>query len=53
MRSPDLTAAPFHLDTEAIAWVRDTVAGMTEDEQVGQLFINDPGARGVQHRGRG
>lgn len=40
MRSPDLTAAPFHLDTEAIAWVRDTVAGMTEDEQVGQLFIN-------------
>ena len=40
MRRPDLTAAPYELDAESIAWVRNTIDGMTEDERVGQLFIN-------------
>ena len=34
----DLTAAPYHLDADQLAWVEDTLASMTLDEQVGQLF---------------
>ena len=37
---PDLTAAPYGLDAEAIAWVQSTIDSMAEDEKVGQLFIN-------------
>lgn len=40
MSAPDLTAAPFALDDAGIAWVRQTIESMTEDEKVGQLFIN-------------
>lgn len=36
----DLTAQPFNLDAEAIAWVEDTLAGMTDEEKIGQLFVN-------------
>ena len=36
----DLTAKPFHLDEEGVRWVRDTIAGMTEEEKIGQLFVN-------------
>ena len=36
----DLKAAPYHLDDAQLAWVEDTLAGMTLDEQVGQLFTN-------------
>ena len=35
----DLKAKPFHLSDEAIQWVEDTIAGMTLDEKVGQLFV--------------
>ncbi len=35
-----LRRAPFHLDDEAIAWVAATLAGLTPDEKVGQLFIH-------------
>ena len=38
--SPDLTAAPYELDDDAIAWVRNTIDAMDLDEKVGQLFIN-------------
>jgi beta-N-acetylhexosaminidase len=38
--TPDLTATPFELGSDAIAWVHETIEGMTEDEKVGQLFIN-------------
>ena len=37
---PDLTAAPYGLDAEAIAWVESTIDSMADDEKVGQLFIN-------------
>ena len=37
---PDLSAAPYGLDAEAISWVRGTIDSMTEDERIGQLFIN-------------
>ena len=36
----DLTAQPFNLDEEGVAWVRKTLAGMTDEEKVGQLFVN-------------
>jgi beta-N-acetylhexosaminidase len=36
----DLQAAPFNLDDEAVAWVESTLAGMSLEEQIGQLFIN-------------
>ncbi len=36
----DLRAKPYHLDDEAIAWVEDTIAGMTDEEKIGQLFIS-------------
>jgi beta-N-acetylhexosaminidase len=40
MSKPDLTATPYELDDEAIAWVRTTIDSMSVDEKVGQLFIN-------------
>ena len=40
MTKPDLTAAPYELDADAIAWVRSTIDAMDENEKVGQLFIN-------------
>ena len=40
MSKPDLTAAPYELDDEAIAWVQDTLDAMDADDKVGQLFIN-------------
>lgn len=36
----DLTVQPFNLDADAIAWVEDTVANMTDEEKIGQLFVN-------------
>lgn len=35
----DLKDNPFYLTDEDIAWVNETLAGMTEDEKVGQLFF--------------
>ncbi len=34
----DLTKKPFYLNQEQIDWVEETIAGMSEDEKVGQLF---------------
>lgn len=36
----DLTKKPYHLDEEAIRWVEETIANMTLDEKIGQLFVN-------------
>ena len=36
----DLAAKPFHLDADAERWVRETIASLTLEEKVGQLFIN-------------
>lgn len=35
----DLKAIPFCLDDARIQWVEDTIAGMTQDEKFGQLFV--------------
>jgi beta-N-acetylhexosaminidase len=34
----DLTAAPFHLDADAVAWVEQTLAGLSIEQKAGQLF---------------
>lgn len=34
----DLTAAPFHLDDDAVAWVEETLATLTVEQKAGQLF---------------
>ncbi len=39
-RLVDLKAAPYNLDDRQVAWVEETLASMTLDEQVGQLFTN-------------
>jgi beta-N-acetylhexosaminidase len=36
----DLKAAPYNLDDDQVAWVEETLAGLSLDEQVGQLFTN-------------
>ena len=36
----NLKASPFNLNDEQIKWVEETINSMTEDEKVGQLFIN-------------
>lgn len=36
----NLKAMPYHLDDAQIAWVEETIAGMTEREKIGQLFFN-------------
>ena len=40
----DLTKKPFSLNDEQIAWVETTIAGMTEEEKIKQLFIHLTGA---------
>ena len=35
----DLRAKPYYLSDEDIAWVKNTIAGMTDEEKVGQLFF--------------
>lgn len=36
--SVDLKAKPFYLDDEGVAWVEKTLAGMDDNEKLGQLF---------------
>ena len=36
----DLKAKPFYLEDEDIRWVQDTIAAMSDEEKVGQLFVN-------------
>jgi beta-N-acetylhexosaminidase len=35
----DLTAKPYYLKAADIRWVEDTIAGMSLEEKVGQLFV--------------
>lgn len=36
----NLKAKPFNLNEKQIQWVEETLASLTEDEKIGQLFIN-------------
>jgi len=39
-RTVDLSAVPYELDAERIDWVETTLAGLTTEQKVGQLFVN-------------
>lgn len=39
MPKVDLKAKPYNLSDEDIKWVKDSIAGMTDEEKIGQLFI--------------
>lgn len=36
----NLKEKPYYLNEEQIRWVEDTIAGMTAEEKIGQLFVN-------------
>ena len=36
----NLREKPYYLNEEQIQWVEDTIAGMTTEEKIGQLFVN-------------
>lgn len=40
MAKVDLTAKPYNLNEEQIKWVNDTIASLSDEEKVGQLFTN-------------
>lgn len=44
----DLTQKPFYLSAEQIDWVEKTIASMTLDEKIGQLFIQMAESREVE-----
>jgi len=35
----DMKKAPFYLEPQQEAWVEETLAGMSEEEKIGQLFV--------------
>lgn len=45
----DLSAAPFHLDKEGIDWVEQTIAAMSDEEKIGQLFVNMGSSRDPEY----
>jgi len=50
----NLKAKPFYLSDAQIRWVEDTLAGMTLEEKIGQLFVllkSTPGVNEEQIRG--
>lgn len=36
----DLKAKPYYLSDEQVKWVKDTISSMTDEEKIGQLFVN-------------
>lgn len=45
----DLRAKPYHLDDEGVQWVEQTIAGMTLEEKIGQLFVNMGASRTYEY----
>ena len=45
----DMRAKPFFLSDEDVAWVEETIAGMTLDEKIGQLFFNMGSSRSEEY----
>jgi len=45
----DLTKKPFYLDESQIKWVEDTIASMSLEEKIGQLFICINWTRDEEH----
>ena len=36
----NLKVKPYNLDDQGVKWVQDTIANMTIEEKIGQLFVN-------------
>ena len=45
----DLKARPYYLSDEDIKWVEDTIAGMSDEEKVGQLFFQLTSSHDEEH----
>ena len=45
----NLKAKPYNLDEQGIKWVKDTIANMTLEEKIGQLFINMGASRDEEY----
>ena len=45
----NLKAKPYNLDDEAIKWVQETIANMSIEEKIGQLFINMGASRDKEY----
>ncbi len=45
----DLKARPYYLNDEDIKWVEDTIASMTAEEKVGQLFFQLTSSHDEEH----
>lgn len=45
----DLKAKPYYLADEDIKWVEDTIAGMSDEEKVGQLFFQLTSSHDEEH----
>lgn len=45
----DLTAKPYNLDADSIKWVEETIGNMTDEEKIGQLFINMGSSRDEEY----
>ena len=45
----DMKANPFFLSDEDCKWVEDTIAGMSLDEKIGQLFFNMGSSRDEEY----
>jgi beta-N-acetylhexosaminidase len=45
----DMKANPFYLSDEDCKWVEDTIAGMSLDEKIGQLFFNMGSSRDEEY----
>lgn len=47
--SVDLTKTPFNLNQEQINWVKTTIAQMSLEEKIGQLFVNMGASRNEEY----
>ncbi|WWO73619.1 hypothetical protein V4937_02345 [Histophilus somni] len=47
--SVDLTKKPYYLKDEDIQWVKNTIANMTLEEKIGQLFVNMGSSRSEEY----
>ena len=45
----DMKAKPYYLSDEDCKWVEDTIAGMTTEEKIGQLFFNMGSSRDEEY----
>ena len=45
----NLKVKPYNLDEQGIKWVKDTIANMTIEEKIGQLFVNMGASRDEEY----